>query len=49
MIFLQKLNIHFGFSQDLGAKMKDITNTCTRMRRSLTFGGNSLVQWRKVG
>ena len=49
MIFPQKFNIHFGFSQDLGAKMKDVTNTCTRMRRSLTIDGNSSVQWRKVG
>ena len=29
--------------------LKDITNTCTCLRPSLTIGGNSSVQWRKVG
>ena len=29
-------------------RLKDVTNTCTRIRRSLTIGGNSSVQWRKV-
>ena len=28
--------------------LKDITNTCKRMRRSLGIGGSSSVQWRKV-
>ena len=29
--------------------LKDVTNTCKRMRRSLKIVGNSSVQWRKVG
>ena len=29
--------------------LKDVTNTCKRMRRSLSIGGSSSVQWRKVG
>ena len=29
-------------------RLKDVTNTCTRMRHSLTIGGNSSVQWMKV-
>ena len=29
--------------------LKDVTNTCKRMRRSLSFGGSSSVQWRKAG
>ena len=28
--------------------LKDVTNTRKRMRRSLSIGGSSLVQWRKV-
>ena len=30
-------------------RLKDVTITCKRMRRSLNIGGSSLVQWRKVG
>ena len=30
-------------------RLKDVTITCKRMRRSLSFGGSSSVQWRKVG
>ena len=30
-------------------RLKKVTNTCTRMRGSLIIGGNSSVQWRKVG
>ena len=30
-------------------RLKDVTITCKRMRRSLSIGGSSLVQWRKVG
>ena len=30
-------------------RLKDVTNTCKRMRHSPTIGGNSSVQWRKVG
>ena len=30
-------------------RLKDVTNTCKRMRRSLSNGGSSSVQWRKVG
>ena len=29
--------------------LKDITNTYKHMRHSLTIGGSSSVQWRKVG
>ena len=29
--------------------LKDVTITCKRMRRSLSIGGSSLLQWRKVG
>ena len=29
-------------------RLKDGTNTCKRMQHSQTFGGISLVQWRKV-
>ena len=29
--------------------LKEVINTCTRMGGSLTIGGNSSVQWRKVG
>ena len=29
--------------------LKDVTNTCKYMRRSLSIGGSSSVQWRKVG
>ena len=29
--------------------LKDVTNTCKRMRRSLSIGGSSSVQWRNVG
>ena len=29
--------------------LKDLTNTRKRMRRSLSIGGSSSVQWRKVG
>ena len=29
-------------------RLKEVTNTCTRMRGSLTNGGNSSVQWRKL-
>ena len=28
---------------------KEVTSTCKRMRRSLSIGGSSSVQWRKVG
>ena len=28
---------------------KDVTNTCKHMRHSLSIGGSSSVQWRKVG
>ena len=31
------------------SRLKDVTNTCKRMRRSLSIGGSSSVQWRKVG
>ena len=27
----------------------DVTNTCKRMQHSLSIGGSSSVQWRKVG
>ena len=30
-------------------RLKDVTNTYTRLQRSLTIGGDSSVQWRKVG
>ena len=30
-------------------RLKDVTNTCKRMRHSPTIGGISSVQWRKVG
>ena len=30
-------------------RLKDVTNTCKRMGRSLSIGGSSSVQWRKVG
>ena len=30
-------------------RLKDVTITCKRMRRSLNIGGSSSVQWRKVG
>ena len=30
-------------------RTKDVTNACKRMRRSLSIGGSSSVQWRKVG
>ena len=30
-------------------RLKDVTITCKRMRRSLSIGGSSSVQWRKVG
>ena len=30
-------------------RVEDVTNTCKRMRRSLSIGGSSSVQWRKVG
>ena len=30
-------------------RLKDVTNTCKCMRRSLKIGGSSSVQWRKVG
>ena len=30
-------------------RSKDVTITCKRMRRSLSIGGSSSVQWRKVG
>ena len=29
-------------------RLKDVTITCKRMRRSLTIGGTSSVQWRKL-
>ena len=29
--------------------LKDVTNTCKRMGRSLSIGGSSSVQWRKDG
>ena len=29
-------------------RLKDVTITCKRMRRSLSFGVSSSVQWRKV-
>ena len=29
-------------------RLKDVTNTCKRMRRSLNIGGSSSVRWRKV-
>ena len=28
-------------------RLKDVTITCKRMRRSLSIGGSSSVQWRK--
>ena len=28
--------------------LKDVTITCKHMRRSLSIGGSSLVQWRKL-
>ena len=30
-------------------RLKDVINTCKRMRRSLSIGGSPSVQWRKVG
>ena len=30
-------------------RLKDVTITCKGMRRSLSIGGSSSVQWRKVG
>ena len=30
-------------------RLKEATNACKRMRRSLTIGGSSSVQWGKVG
>ena len=30
-------------------RLKDVTITCKHMRRSLSIGGSSSVQWRKVG
>ena len=30
-------------------RLKDVTTTCKRMRHSLSNGGSSSVQWRKVG
>ena len=30
-------------------RLKDVTITCKRMRRSLSIGGSCSVQWRKVG
>ena len=27
-------------------RFKDVTNTCKRMRRGLSIGGSSSVQWR---
>ena len=30
-------------------RSKYVTNTCKHMRRSLSIGGNSPVQWRNVG
>ena len=30
-------------------RLKDVTIICKRMRRSLSIGGSSSVQWRKVG
>ena len=30
-------------------RLKNVTNTCKRMGRSLSTGGSSLLQWRKVG
>ena len=30
-------------------RLKDVTITCKRMRRSLSIDGGSSVQWRKVG
>ena len=29
-------------------RLKDVTNTCKHMRRSLNIGGSSSVQWRKL-
>ena len=29
-------------------RLKEVTNTCKRMRHSPPIGGNSSVQWRKV-
>ena len=30
-------------------RLKDVTNTCKRMRRGLSIGGSSSVQRRQVG
>ena len=30
-------------------RLKDVTDTRKRMRRSLSIGGSSSAQWRKVG
>ena len=30
-------------------RLKDVTITCKRMRRSLSIGGSSSVQWRELG
>ena len=30
-------------------RLKGVTITCKRMRRSLSIGGSSSVQWRKIG
>ena len=31
------------------SRFKDLTNTCKRMRRSLSIGGGASVQWQKIG
>ena len=36
-------------SVTLFLRLKDFTNTRKRMRCSLSIGGSSSVQWRKVG
>ena len=30
-------------------RLEDVTTSCKRMRRSLSIGGSSSVQWRKIG
>ena len=43
----KKNNLVFGGNQNL--VLKDVINTCKRLRNSPAFGGISSAQWRKVG
>ena len=46
---LENDNIHGVRRLTSFLRLKDVTNKYKRMRRSLSIGGSSLVQWRKVG